>query len=108
MTSSFRLCARLPAEDLYQFSQRIEKLIDHPLLERDDRIIRDRDVLRADLGAAFGDVAVANPVSAVKLLYPVFNVQRVHFQRRYVHQEARPDEILVKMMVPQHMADVLA
>src|ERR1700689_5066213 len=32
---------------------------DHAFLHRDDRVVGDLDVLRAYLGAAFGDVAVA-------------------------------------------------
>jgi len=31
----------------------------------------------------------------------------VHFQRRYVDQVARTDELLVQVMIPQDMADVL-
>src|SRR5215210_6982493 len=100
--------SRFPAEKLHQFSQRIKELIHHPLLERNDRIIRDRDMLRTDLGAALGDVAEADSVSCAQLWYSILHVQRVHLQRRHVHQEAGPDEILVEMVVPQHMADVLA
>src|SRR4029453_3115664 len=47
----------LPAAD-----QRIELEVDDPLLERDQRIVGDLDVLRADFGAALRDVAVAQPV----------------------------------------------
>jgi len=34
---------------------------DHALLERDDRVVGDLDRFRADVGAALGDVAVAQP-----------------------------------------------
>src|SRR5436190_582548 len=45
---------------LNQLQHRVVKLVHHALLERDDGIVRDRDVLGADLRAALGDVAVAN------------------------------------------------
>src|SRR5882724_2156577 len=45
------------AEPAQQPHDGIEELVGHPLLERDDRVVRDVDVLGADLGAALGDVA---------------------------------------------------
>src|ERR1700712_5015277 len=36
---------------------RIVEPVDHALLHRDDAVVRDRDMLGADLGAAPGDVA---------------------------------------------------
>src|SRR2546425_235372 len=47
----------LGAELTQQPHDGIEELVGHPLLERDDRVVGDVDVLRADLGAALGDVA---------------------------------------------------
>ena len=38
----------------------------------------------------------------------VLGVQRVHLQRRRVDQEARADELVVLVVVAQHVADVLA
>lgn len=38
-------------------SDRIVVTIGHPLFERDDRVIRDLDILRAHLGSALRDVA---------------------------------------------------
>ncbi len=35
-------------------------VLGHALFQRDDRVVRDRDALGADLGAALGDVAVAD------------------------------------------------
>jgi hypothetical protein len=40
--------------------QRVELLVDHALLHRDDRVVGDLDALGADLGAALGDVAHAD------------------------------------------------
>src|ERR1043165_2355871 len=42
--------------------QRVVLTPDDPLLHRDQRVVGDLDVLRADLGAALGDVAQAEPV----------------------------------------------
>ena len=39
--------------------QRVVAPVDHALLQRDDRVVGDVDALRADLGAALGDVAQA-------------------------------------------------
>ena len=35
-------------------------------------------------------------------------VERVHLERRRVDEEARPDELLVHVVVAQHVANVLA
>src|SRR5207248_516771 len=49
-----------PTEDLAQeLRQRVVEVVDDALLQRNDRVVRDVDVLGADLGAALGDVAVA-------------------------------------------------
>src|SRR5258708_7363820 len=62
----------------------------------------------ADGGAALGDVAVADPVRLPELLAAVEGVERVHLERRGVDQVARAHELLVQVMVAQHVADVLA
>ena len=41
--------------------QRIIELIDYALLQRNNGIVGDGDAFRANFGAAFGDVAVADP-----------------------------------------------
>ena len=38
----------------------------------------------------------------------VLGVERVHLERRRVHEEARADELVVLVVVAQHVADVLA
>src|SRR5579884_2415374 len=96
------------AEHTEQFRDRVEEAIHHPLLQRNNRIIGDRDALRADFGAAFGDVAEPDHEIAPQLRDAVPRVQRMHFQRRRVHQKARAYELSVHLVVPQHVADVLA
>ena len=63
---------------------------------------------RADLRAALGDVAIADPLLPSQFLDPIFRVERMHFERGGVNEKARPDELVVHVMVAQHMADVLA
>ena len=67
------------------------------------------DVLGADLGAALGDVAEAEPRLGLGELEAVVGVERVHLQLGDAHEEARPREVrLVLGMVADHVADVLA
>src|SRR5689334_6265783 len=90
LSSSRRSASTKHAEQLLD---RIVEAIDHPLLERNDRVVRDRDVLGADLGAALGDVAVAQAVLFLEVLKAVLGVERVHLERGVVDEEARSDEL---------------
>src|SRR5579875_1198595 len=92
-----------------QQAQRVIPLIGGPLLHRDDPIVGDLDPGRADLGAALGDVAQAQPLPLAQHRAPVPGIQRVHVQLGV------PDEIArsgvdghVLLVVPDHVADVLA
>src|SRR3569833_2405152 len=85
ISSSFRFATR---EDLHELADRIEELVHNALLQRNDRVIRDRNVLRTHLRASLGDVAVADSVRLTKLRHPVGRVERMHLQRRGVRQEA--------------------
>ncbi len=80
----------------------------HPLLERNDRVVRDGDVLRTDLGAALGDVAIADPELFLERRHAIGHIQRMHLQRGGVDEVTRPDELVVLVMVAQHVTDVLA
>ena len=72
------------------------------------RVVGDVDVLRADLRAALGDVAVADVVLLLQIRNTVLDVERVHLERGRVDEEARPDELVVLGVIAQHVADVLA
>src|SRR5687767_8829274 len=50
--------------------QRVVVGVRDPFLERDDRVIGDLDVLRRELGAALGDVAVADPAAVLEVFAP--------------------------------------
>ena len=82
---------------------------DDPLLERDQGIVGDVDVLGADLGAALGDVAEAEPGLGLDQLEAVVGVERVHLELGEAHEIARPREgRLVLRVVADDVADVLA
>src|SRR5262249_9299330 len=68
----------------------------------------DRDVLRADLGAALGDVAQADAVLLAQGRDAVLHVERMHLECGHVDQEPRSDEIVVPPMLPEYVADILA
>src|SRR6266850_4996737 len=91
-----------------ELPDRVVKLVHHPFFQRDDRIVRDCNVFRADLRAAFGDVAQADPLSFLQLCQSVFRVKRMHFQRGGINKVSRTDEFVVEMMFPQDVTDILA
>src|SRR6266545_329077 len=102
--------ALFPARELaHEPDHGIVGLGHHPLLERDDGIVGDMDVLRADLGAALRDIAKADSGLGPGQLEPVVGVQRVHFELGDPHDEARAGEgRLVLRVVADDVADVLA
>src|ERR1700737_2666115 len=58
----------------------VEVHVVHALLQRDDRVVRDVDVLRADLLAALRDVAVTDARPSFQQRAPVERVLRMHLQ----------------------------
>ena len=98
----------LRLEHAEESGDRIIELIDHPLLEGDDRVVGDLDVFRADHGAALGDVAVADPLGLLQIGNTIGGVQGMHFQRSAVDEMAWADEFVMLVVVAKDMADVLA
>src|SRR5258708_2859448 len=96
------------AEGREQIAERIVPAIGDPVVERDDGVVGDVDLLRTDPRAALGDVAEPDPFRLRQFLQPVLGVERMHLQRRDVGEEARADELLLKMVLAQDVADVLA
>src|SRR2546428_3047590 len=87
----------------------IEELVGHPLLERDDRVVRDTDVLGTDLGTTLRDVAEADAGRVLDEGRAVDRVERVHVEAGQLDEEARPRErALVLLVVADDVADVLA
>ena len=90
-------------------ADRVELHVRHALLHRDDRVVRDLDVLRADLGAALGDVAHADAVLGLGVAAAVELVGRVHVELGQPDEEPRAGEgFLVVLVVTDHVAHVLA
>ena len=48
------------------------------------------------------------PSCVLELRHAVLGVERVHLERRAVDEEPRADELVVHVVVAQHVADVLA
>src|ERR1700737_2287480 len=88
-----------PAKAADQRTDRIEVDIVHSLLERDDRVVRDVDVLRTHLGAAFGDVAEPDAGLPFQLRTPVEHVFRVHLEARDPDHETGTVEGVLQIVV---------
>jgi len=82
--------------------------VDHAFFEWNDSVVRDRYVFRANLGAALGDVAVADAMVFLEFVRSIQNVERMHLELGGVDKEPRTDELLVQMVVTKNVADVLA
>src|SRR5581483_374772 len=63
-------------EDAQQALHRIIVPVDDALLERNDRVVGDGDALGTNLGAALGDVAVADAVALLQIRGAVLDVER--------------------------------
>src|ERR1035438_9248897 len=83
--------------------------VDDALLQRDDGVIGDVDVLGTDLGAALGDVAVAETHLLFQEFATVVGIEGVHLELGVANEETRPGVVrLVLFVVPDDVADVLA
>src|SRR5580692_5000261 len=91
-----------------KLAQRVEKPVYYALLQRNDGIVGNGDVLRANLGAALGDVAIPDPVLLPQIRHAILGINRIHLQLRSVNQESRPDKFVEQLMIPQDVANVLA
>ena len=98
----------LGPEHTEQARERIVQTIDDALLQGDDRVVGDRDLFRADVGATLGDVAVTDTEGVREVLGTILGVERIHLQRGGVDEVPRADEFVVQPMVAQDVTDVLA
>src|SRR5262249_37138169 len=89
-------------------NERIVELIADTLLQWDNGVVGNGDAFRADLVAAFRDVAQADTVGLLQLRQPIRSIERVHFERGDVDQETRADELAMHLVISQDVADVLA
>ena len=83
-------------------------LVDDTFLERNNGVVGDRNVLRANLGATLGDVAVTDAVTFFQLVGSIEDVERMHLELRGVNQKSRAHELLVELMIAKNVADILA
>jgi hypothetical protein len=88
------------AENAEQSGEWIEKSIYNPFLQGNDRVVRNSDAFGTHLGTAFRDVAQPDAELLPQVFDPVACIEGVHFQRCYIDQESRPDELFVHMVVP--------
>src|SRR5450756_1747915 len=91
-----------------ELCQGVKELVDYSLLQRNDRIVRDSDAFRADLGAALGDVAQADAIGFAQARDAILGVERIHFKRGDVDEKSRSDELIVHVVIAQNVAYVLA
>jgi hypothetical protein len=82
-------------------------LVHDPFLQGNDGVVRDGNILRADPGATFGDITIADAESLFEFGDAIFGVERMHFQCGDVGEKTRSDELLVFAVVAQHMTDIL-
>src|SRR5216684_8162452 len=97
----------VPANLPHDPHDRIE-VVGHPLFHGNDGVVRDVDVLGADLGAALGDIAEPDAGLLAHELGAVAGVEWVHLEPRDLDEEARTREELIEIMVADDMAEVLA
>ena len=77
--------------------------------ERDDGVVGDLDVLGAHLGAALGDVAHPEAHALAQQLPAVVGVERMRLELHVADEHAGAGVMgLVVLVVPDHVADVLA
>jgi hypothetical protein len=91
-----------------QSGDRIVELVHDPFLKRNNGVLGNGNVLGTDFAATGGDVAVAHAVCLLQVFNAIFGIERVHFERRDMHEESRTGELLEIMVLAQYVAHVLA
>src|ERR1043165_7378898 len=71
--SGFRHSSAAGSEPSDQFGEWIVVVVHHTLLERNDRVVGYGDLLRTDLGAALGNVAVTDAMRLLQFLRAIFH-----------------------------------
>jgi hypothetical protein len=82
--------------------------VDDAFFEGDDGVVGDVNVFGADLGAALGDVAVADAGGFFNKGDAVGNVEGVHLEAGQADHKARAHEVVFLVVGAQHVANVLA
>src|SRR5579885_126849 len=100
--------SRSAANLAYQHRDRIEVAVHHPFFQRNDGVVRDVNLLGTYFRAALRDVAVADAELLAQHRNAVRRVQRMHFEAGHAHKKSRAAELLLFVMIAQHVADILA
>src|SRR6516162_114903 len=87
-----------------QHEERVIEFIHNPLLERDNGIVGDVNLFRADLRAAFRDVALADAQFLAQQPAARCAVHGVHLQTGHAHKKARPRELFLLVVLAQNVA----
>src|SRR6266704_1016656 len=90
-----------------EHGQRIVKLVHHALLERNDGVVSDANLLRANFGATLRDVAKADPKLILEKAGAVAAVERMHFESGNAHVKAGPGELRLLVVFAKNVAYVL-
>src|SRR5215213_7997789 len=76
----------------------------YPLLERNNRVVRDVDIFWTDFSAALRDIAVADARVFARQLQTIHGVQRMHVELSEADEEPWPSEVvLVLLMITYHV-----
>src|SRR5690606_12710765 len=95
-------------ENSEESGNRIVELINHPFLQRNDRVVGDGNVFWTDFRTTLGDIAVSDSVPTSQFADAVFGIERMQLKRCGIDQETRTDELIVLLVITQDMADILA
>src|ERR1700730_10903056 len=97
-----------PSNLPHQHEHGIVEFVNHTLLQWNDRIVRDVDLLGANLGAALGNVAEADAELILKQPRARFRVEGMHFERRNADEKPRSPELLHLLVIAENVAHILA
>jgi len=91
-----------------EFGDWIVKLVYNSFFHRDDGIVGDMNVFRADFGAALCDVAEAYAGIFFDHLEAIGPIHRMHLQTRQSDHETRTVEAVLAIVIAQDVTDILA
>src|ERR1700735_564702 len=92
----------------HQHEHGIVKFVDNTLLQRNDRIIRNVNLLGAHFRTALGDVAQTEAEVLLEHARAGFRIARMHFEPRDPDEEPRSPEMLHFLVLAEHVAHILA
>jgi len=79
--------------------ERHQRIKNKVAAERNNSVVRDLNLLRANLGTTFGNVAAADPVGFAQFRNPIFGIERVHLERGGVNQKPKTDQSVVHLVI---------